>query len=234
MVRRRRRRRELLASSIAHAEEIQSPISLCLALQQASTIDVVAGRHRGARERAVRCEDVASRYGLPFYVSLGRLAGAAAGAWLGDEGTVAVATAAVEQLMTNRSAMGTTLGLLQLAGCQAGAGQSVAAAATAQYGLHLARGVGERIFEVELALLAAAANGTGDAWADVARAAATADERGATASAAGRAAPSLTVRGEGRRVPRREEGARWPSSFCPVRCSTARICGSRTRSNRCS
>lgn len=173
----------LLASSIAHAEHIQSPISLCLALQQAATIDLVAERHRDALARAARCEDVASRYGLPFYVALGRLARATAGAWLGVDGALELATSALGDLMHGTSAMGTTLGLLQLAECQAGVGQSRAATATAQYGLRLGRDLGELIFEVELALVAARWSGADDAWDDVERAAATADERGAVASA---------------------------------------------------
>ena len=175
---------ELLASSIAHAEHIQSPISLCLALHQAATIDIAAHRHRDALARAARCEDVATRYGLPFYVALGRLARGAAGAWLGMDGALELATSGLGSLMQGTSAMGTTLGLLQLAECQAGCGQARQATSTAQFGLRVARDLGERIFEVELALVAARESGTDESWQDVAQAAATADERGAVASAA--------------------------------------------------
>jgi class 3 adenylate cyclase len=175
---------ELLASSIAHAEHIQSPISLCLALHQAATIDLAAHRHHDALGRAARCEDVATRYGLPFYVALGRLASGAAGAWLGIDGALELATSGLGSLMQGTSAMGTTLGLLQLAECQAGCGQARQATSTAQFGLRVARDLGERIFEVELALVAARESGTDESWQDVDQAAATADDRGAVASAA--------------------------------------------------
>jgi class 3 adenylate cyclase len=184
---------DLLASSIVHAEEIQSPISLCLALQQAATIDLAAGDHAAALDRAARCEDTARRYGLPFYVALGQLARAAAGAWLGEPGAVDLAGDALGELVHGTSAMGTTLGLMQLAICQAGAGNPTTAAGTAQYGLRLARGAGELIFEVELALLAATATSTDEAWTDVERAATTAEGRGAFASAA-RARAALAPR----------------------------------------
>ncbi len=175
---------ELLAAAIALAEEIQSPISLCLALHQAATIDLVAEHHGAARDRAAQVEDVAERYGLPFYVGLGRLTRAAAEACLGEPGAVALANLALGDLLVGPSSMGTTLGMLQLALCQAGAGDAGGAATTAQHGLRLARGTGELIFEVELALLVASTTGAEAAWAEVAAAAASAEVRGASASAA--------------------------------------------------
>src|SRR5690606_36572792 len=141
------------------AERLESPISLTLALVQAATIDVAAGRHELARDRAARAEAVADRFKLSFYVHLSRLVPAAALAHLGERAAVALADQSLSALTSGPSKMGTTLGLLQLAICQEGTRQRAAAAATARFGLEIAEKAGERIFEVELAQVAVRCDG---------------------------------------------------------------------------
>lgn len=171
------------ASAIEWATEIDSPISAATAVAQAAIIDLDAERYHEVLERTELVEELAERYGMPLYRGVSRLLSAAAMARLGQAGALRRADDALGILMSSGGAFGATAGLLQLAHCQL-AHDPAQAAATAAYGLTMARSTGELLFEVQLAMLVAECRGDEESWLDLERAAAAAAQRGALGSAA--------------------------------------------------
>lgn len=183
----------LAQQAIDHGERIESPISLCVALQQAAVIDLIARRFDAAVARSERLISTAERFSSVFFAELGRLTRATARAMCGDRDAFDDAMAALTGLMAGTSQLGVTMGLLHLALCQEAVGQRDGAAGTARYGLDVAADRSERVFEVELVWLHARCSDTDEAWAQLVDAADRADERGAHACAA-RARSAIAAR----------------------------------------
>lgn len=176
---------DLIAAAIAHGERIESPISLCLALQQATVVDLLADRFEAVIDRADRLIAVAERFALTFFADLGRLVRATAEACRdGDPAALDRANEALTGLVAGTSELAVTLGVLQLARCQESVGQLREAAATAAFGLDVAHDKNELIFEIELATIAVRCRGNAQDRGALDAAVARADARGAHRSAA--------------------------------------------------
>jgi class 3 adenylate cyclase/DNA-binding SARP family transcriptional activator len=136
------------------AQQLDSPISLCLALVMSGTSQMLWEATGHSRSLFQEAETVARKYGLPFYDHIARLLGAGSAAMEGDPAAEAVAMPAVAALLDSGPGVGMPIGWWATTLAQEAAGNLEMARATAEAALDATSASGERVLDVELHRLA--------------------------------------------------------------------------------